>query len=106
MLQPNILYSHKKSHCVQYLSKKQSCAAYLNGLMGAPGGRLRGIELGLGSILDEGLACVLKHRSLVDQQARGVHTYAHTGDLLLDGVQGGNGLAEGLALLGVPMDKR
>jgi hypothetical protein len=76
---------------------------YLDSLVGAPRSGLGGEELGLRGVLDEGQAGVLEHGGLVDQQPRRVHLDAHGGDLLLDGVQRGDGLAEGLAILGVPV---
>lgn len=93
--------------------------------MGAPGGSLRGVQLGLGGILREGLACrannsvrvslvrshllkknrqrtrVLEHGGLQDEQASSIDAHGHATELLLNGVQRGDGLIEGTALVSV-----
>lgn len=92
--------------------------------MRAPGGCLRGVQLGLGGILGEGLACrasnsvrvslvkshllknrqrtrVLEHGGLQDEQASSIDAHGHATELLLNGVQRGDGLIEGTALVSV-----
>ena len=98
----------------------------LNGLVRAVGGRFGGSQLGHSSVLHEGLPRVLQQRRLVDQQSMivtntthtnnecisemaigcvsvpgRVYLHAHVCELLLDGVEGGDGLLEGLSLLGI-----
>src|SRR4029453_124863 len=76
-------------------------AVDLHGLAGAELGGLRGEELGHAGLEGAAPACRLERGRLVGQELRGLDARGHLGELGLDELVLRDGLAKGLALLGV-----
>mmetsp|Transcript_21839 Transcript_21839/g.60688 ORF Transcript_21839/g.60688 Transcript_21839/m.60688 type:complete len:407 (-) Transcript_21839:92-1312(-) len=87
--------------CHKIKIKRIHAPQYLNGLVAAHGGGLRGCEFCHGGLSREYLPRVLELRRSPCQQPGLVSRQHHLADLVLDHLKVGNGLVEGLSLEGV-----